>query len=68
MAGKKHNIGRHITNEDRQQNPYLNKYINSETLCKLLFKKTDRSPFPATSDLVDCKWCLKIMEREAKNG
>jgi len=61
MAGKKHNIGRYITIEERRINKYLEAYNISETLCGMNFKKTDRNPFAATSDDVNCKKCLKIM-------
>jgi hypothetical protein len=62
MAGKKHNIGRYIPFDQRQ---WMGKadHINSETLCGLWFKETDRNPFAETSEDVTCKWCLRIMNK-----
>lgn len=64
MSGKKHNIGRHISLIERAGLAIPEDYRSSETLCGLLFKRSDRNPFADTEDDITCQWCQKIMNKK----
>lgn len=60
-----HARGQHVSQEEVEQNPYLEKYMRTHTLCGFLFLNEAKSYRRLTvySIEVNCELCKRIMRK-----